>query len=118
MSAARLRVAARLLVIVVLLLPLAFVLAGSLRPVGVPPPSGLELLPPQPGLTAYDRLAEVVPLGRLVANSVAVVAVAMVTTICSPETWKGETGAKKGEDAELLLLHLPCRRAAVLPSCI
>ena len=48
-------------------------LAGSLRPGRVPPPSGLELLPPQPGLTAHDRLVEAVPLGRLVA--VVVVAV-------------------------------------------
>lgn len=88
MTAVRLRVAARLLVVVVLLLPLALVLAGSLRAVGVPPPAGLELLPAQPGFTAYDRLPEVVPLWRLLANSTAVVAVAVpVSTLLA--SWAG-----------------------------
>jgi multiple sugar transport system permease protein len=71
------RTALRVLVIVVFLTPLAFVLVGSLRRVGLPPPSGLELLPAEPGLTAYDRLGEITPIGRLLRNSLLVVAVAV-----------------------------------------
>lgn len=82
------RTALRLLVVVVFLAPLALVLAGSLRRVGLPPPAGLELLPASPGLTAYDRLADLVPLGRLLRNSVLVVLVAvpLATLIAS---WAG-----------------------------
>jgi multiple sugar transport system permease protein len=82
------RVALRLLVVVVFLAPLALVLAGSLRRVGLPPPAGLELLPASPGLTAYDRLGELTPLSRLLRNSVLVVLVAvpLATLVAS---WAG-----------------------------
>lgn len=82
------RTALRLLVVVVFLAPLALVLAGSLRRVGLPPPSGLELLPASPGLTAYGRLGELTPLGRLLRNSllVVLVAVPLATLIAS---WAG-----------------------------
>jgi multiple sugar transport system permease protein len=84
----RWRAALRVLVIVVFLAPLAFVLAGSLRRVGLPPPAGLELLPAEPGLTAYDRLGEITPLGRLLRNSVLVVLVAVpVATLLA--SWAG-----------------------------
>ncbi|MBC7374155.1 MAG: carbohydrate ABC transporter permease [Frankiales bacterium] len=78
----------RLLVIVVFLAPLALVLAGSLRRVGLPPPQGLELLPAEPGLTAYRALGEITPLGRLLRNSllVVLVAVPLATLIAS---WAG-----------------------------
>ena len=78
----------RLLVIVVFLAPLALVLAGSLRRVGLPPPLGLELLPAEPGLTAYRALGEITPLGRLLRNSllVVLVAVPLATLIAS---WAG-----------------------------
>lgn len=83
-----LRVGLRLLVVVVLLGPLALVLTGSLRRVGSPPPAGLEVLPPSPGLSAYQRLGELVPLGRLLGNSLAVVAVAVPVTVLVA-SWAG-----------------------------
>ena len=78
----------RLLVVVVFLTPLALVLAGSLRRVGLPPPAGLELLPGEPGLTAYRALGEITPIGRLLRNSllVVVVAVPIATLLAS---WAG-----------------------------
>lgn len=80
--------AARLLVVVVFLAPLALVLAGSLRRVGLPPPDGLELLPAEPGFTAYAALRDTTPLGRLLTNSLVVVAVAVpVATLIA--SWAG-----------------------------
>lgn len=78
----------RVLVIVVFLAPLVVVLAGSLRRVGLPPPAGVELLPAEPGLTAYRALGELTPLGRLLRNSliVVVIAVPVATVIAS---WAG-----------------------------
>ena len=87
-SARAARTALRALVIVVFLAPLAIVLAGSLRRVGLPPSPGIELLPADPGVSGYRQLADVVPLGRLLRNSVVVVAVAvpLATLIAS---WAG-----------------------------
>jgi multiple sugar transport system permease protein len=82
------RAALRLVVLVVFLAPLAFVLAGSLRRVGLPPPAGVEILPTQPGLTAYEQLGQITPLGRLLRNSVIVVAVAVpLSTLIA--SWAG-----------------------------
>jgi len=44
------------------LLPLWFLVSGSLRPLGLPPPLGVELLPPEPGLEAYRRLPLLLPV--------------------------------------------------------
>ena len=86
--AAGLRTALRLAVVVVFLAPLALVLAGSLRRVGLPPPAGLDLLPADPSLSSYTALGETVPLGRLLRNSLLVVAVAVpVSTLVA--SWAG-----------------------------
>ena len=102
---ARARIALRVLVIVVFLAPLALVLAGSLRRVGLPPPAGLELLPAEPGFTAYDRLGEVTPLGRLLRNSVVVVLVAVpVATLLA--SWAGFALAQLAPRSRRLLVGL------------
>ena len=80
--------ALRLALVLLFCVPLLAVLAGSLRRVGVPPPGGVDLLPHDPGLTAYRELGQVLPLGRLVRNSLTVVAVAVpVTTVVA--SWAG-----------------------------
>ena len=82
------RAALRLLVVVVFLTPLAVVLAGSLRKVGLPPPTGLEVVPAQPSFSSYRLLPDVVDLGTLLRNSLLVVAVAVpVTTLVA--SWAG-----------------------------
>ncbi len=99
------RTALRLLVIVVFLAPLALVLAGSLRRVGLPPPSGLELLPAEPGLSGYRQLGEVLPLGRLLRNSLVVVAIAVpVATLVA--SWAGFALAQLPERSRRLLVGL------------
>lgn len=87
----------------VLLLPAAVVVAGSLRKVGLPPPEGLPLLPDDPSLSSYDAVGEVVPLGRQLRNSLAVVVLAMplATVVAS---WAGFALTQVGDRARRRLL--------------
>ena len=75
------RHAPALIVAAIFLLPLAMMITGSLRPVGLPPPVGLELLPPVVSLESYARLVELVPLWTWLANSALVVAIAVPVTV-------------------------------------
>ncbi len=61
--------------------PLVFLVVGSLRPIGLPPPTGLELVPPDPTLDAYRRLPRLVPLFTYLRNSTLVVAIAVPLTV-------------------------------------
>jgi hypothetical protein len=63
------------------LLPLLMMVSGSLRPTGVPPASGVDLLPSDPTLEAYRRLPELVPLWEWLLNSTVVVAFAVPITV-------------------------------------
>jgi multiple sugar transport system permease protein len=63
------------------LLPLLVMVSGSLRPAGLPPPTGIDIVPSEPTLDAYRRLPELVPLGTWLLNSGIVVALAMVITV-------------------------------------
>ena len=65
----------------VFLLPLWFMISGSLRPVGLPPPAGVELLPPAPTLEGYQRLTQLIPLLTYLRNSAIVAAVAVPLTV-------------------------------------
>ncbi len=85
---AALRVAARVLLVVVFLAPVAFMVLGSLREPGGAPPRGLELVPRGAGLTAYRRLSEAVPLGTLLKNSALVTFVAVPVTVVFA-SWAG-----------------------------
>ena len=70
------------------LLPLAALLAGSLRPAGLPPPTGLELLPRGATLENYRRLPELVPVWTWLRNSAIVVALATPITVLVA-SWAG-----------------------------
>jgi len=63
------------------LLPLLVMVSGSLRPAGLPPPQGVELLPADPTLESYRRLPELVPLWTWLVNSTIVVALAVPITV-------------------------------------
>lgn len=76
-----LRHALPLAAVALMVLPLIFMLTGSLRPIGLPPPTGLELVPPDPGLDAYRRLGGFLPVGTFVVNSLIVVAFAVPLTL-------------------------------------
>lgn len=61
--------------------PLLFMVLGSLRPAGEPPPTGVDLVPADPTLDSYRRLPALLPLLAYLANSAAVVAVAVPLTV-------------------------------------
>ena len=75
------RHAASLAVAFVFLLPLAWMLAASLRQPGLPPPRALEWLPNPPAWSNYARIFEIVPLGADTLNSLMVAAAAVIVTL-------------------------------------
>ena len=70
------------------LLPLVFLVLGALRDPGEPPPTGLEVLVPQPSLAGFERAFNLVALGRQLVNSgiVALLAVPLSVLVAS---WAG-----------------------------
>jgi multiple sugar transport system permease protein len=68
-------------VTVLFLLPLWFMLAGSLREPGTPPPRTPELVPRPASVESYDRAFELVDLGRFALNSLAVAALTVPLSV-------------------------------------
>ena len=54
---------------------------GALHAPGEPPPTGLEIVPDEPSLAAFERAADLVPLWRQLLNSLTVVAIAVPLTV-------------------------------------
>jgi multiple sugar transport system permease protein len=75
-------------VAIVFLLPLAFMISGSLRKAGLPPPRTPELVPSVLALDNYSRAFELVDLARYTLNSALVVALAVPWTIVFA-SWAG-----------------------------
>lgn len=69
------------LVALVFLLPLLYLLVGSLRARGLPPPQGIELLPQGAGLDAYRSLYDLLPVSTYLRNSLLVAAIAVPLTV-------------------------------------
>jgi multiple sugar transport system permease protein len=63
------------------LLPLAFMITGSLRTPGLPPPDGFEWLPSPLRLSNYQTIFLFLPLWSFLRNSLMVVAVAVPVTV-------------------------------------
>jgi multiple sugar transport system permease protein len=70
-----------LLLAVLFLLPLLWMITASLREPGLPPPRTVEWLPLSPAPENYARVFELLPFGRYLLNSLAVVALAVPLTI-------------------------------------
>lgn len=68
--------------------PLFWLVAGSLRQPGLPPPRGFEWWSGTLAWSNYQRLATVVPLGRYALNSVLVVLMAVPLTLLTA-SWAG-----------------------------
>ncbi len=62
-------------------MPLVFMVVGSLRRPGLPPPDGFEWLPGSFAWTNYRAVLAVVPLARQALNSLLVVAIAVPITV-------------------------------------
>lgn len=67
--------------VVLLLLPLVFMVTGSLRPPGLAPPTGVELLPADPTMESYRRLDDFLPMTTFLRNSLIVVVAAVPLTV-------------------------------------
>ena len=68
-------------VTVLFVLPLVFMLSGSLREPGLPPPRSPRLVPDPLGLDSYGRAFELVDLGRHTLNSLIVAALVVPLTV-------------------------------------
>jgi multiple sugar transport system permease protein len=76
------------LIAVAFLFPLAFMVTGSLRKAGLPPPRTPELVPSDLALDNYRRAFELVDLARYTLNSALVVALAVPLTLVVA-SWAG-----------------------------
>lgn len=81
----------RIVIVAVSLLflaPLAFMVAGSLRQPGLPPPDGFEFVPDPVHTRNYEDVTLFVPMWTFVRNSAFVVAVAVPVTVLVA-SWAG-----------------------------
>jgi multiple sugar transport system permease protein len=86
------------------LVPLAFMLVGSLRTPGLPPPDGIELLPTPLSWSNYRTVFDFVPLWSFLRNSLIVVVVAVPVTVLVA-SWAGFSIARaKGAERTRLIL--------------
>jgi multiple sugar transport system permease protein len=70
-----------ILVAALFLLPLLWMVTAAMREPGLPPPRSVEWLPSSPRPDNFATLFELLPFGRYLANSLAVVALAVPLTI-------------------------------------
>jgi multiple sugar transport system permease protein len=89
-------------------LPLLLMVTGSLRRAGLPPPTGIELLPAEPTLDSYRRLPQLLPVWTYLRNSTIVVAMAVPLTVLVA-SWAG---------FGMRLLPAPARRWAIGASLV
>jgi multiple sugar transport system permease protein len=93
------------MVALIFLVPLATMVSGSLRPLGVPPPRTVELLPWPVSLESYVEAFRLVPLAQYIRNSliVAVVAVPLSVLVAS---WAGFAVARLPKRSGIALIGL------------
>jgi multiple sugar transport system permease protein len=91
-----------LVVLALFAAPLAFMLSGSLREPGRPPPRTPELIPDPVVFSNYERAVDLVDLGRATVNSLLVAAVAVPLSVLVA-SWAG-----------FALVRLPRRAAHAL----
>ncbi len=104
-TSTRTRIVFGALVSIVFLLPLWFMVSGSLREPGTPPPRSPELLPRPLSTESYEQAFELVDLGRFVLNSLAV-AVLTVPAAVLFASWAGFAFLLIGGRARSLLVAL------------
>ena len=88
--------------------PLIAMVMGSLRPLGAPPPGGVEFVPPGATLRAYGLLTDLLPVTTYLRNSVVVALVAVPLSVLVA-SWAG---------FGIRLLHDRAKRLAVLASLL
>lgn len=99
------RIVVALLVSALFLLPLVYMVSGSLRKAGLPPPRTPELVPAEPTVANYGRAVELVDLGRYALNSALIVALAVPLTLLFA-SWAGFAMARLQRRARTALVAL------------
>ena len=79
---------AGLVVLALFVTPIVFMVTGSLREAGLPPPRTLELLPTPPAFDNYPRAFSLVAIPRQILNSAIVVTIAVPLTVLFA-SWAG-----------------------------
>ncbi len=99
------------------LAPLAFLVLGALRAPGEPPPTGLEVLIPEPVTAAFARAFDLVPLGRQLLNSalVALIAVPLSVLVAS---WAGFAATRLGPTGRRLIVGASLAALLVPPTAM
>jgi multiple sugar transport system permease protein len=90
---------------VIFLLPLYAMVAGSLRPLGVPPPRTIDLLPWPVSLGSYAEVFRVVPMARFIRNSLLVAAVGVPVSVLVA-SWAGFAIARLPRRARVALIGI------------
>jgi multiple sugar transport system permease protein len=88
LSRERLLLYGRLFAAVIFLLPIFWMVAAALHPLGVPLPRKLTLFSALPTLENFGRVWNLVPIGRFALNSILVVLLAVPITIVT-SSWAG-----------------------------
>jgi multiple sugar transport system permease protein len=93
------------LVAVAFVLPLVFMVTGSLRQAGLPPPRTVELLPSPLAFDNYSRAFELVDIPRYLLNSTVVAAIVVPLTVLFA-SWAGFAMARLPARARAALVAL------------
>jgi len=96
---------AALVVGAIFLLPLYAMIAGSLRPLGVPPPRTIELVPWPVSLESYAEAFRVIPMARYIRNSLVVAAVGVPVSVLVA-SWAGFAVARLPRRARVALIGI------------
>lgn len=72
------------------LVPLAFMILGSIRTPGLPPPDGFEVVPSEIRWANYETVFQLIPMRQMLINSLVIVAIAVPVTVLVA-SWAGYT---------------------------
>ena len=92
----------------------AVLVLGSLRPVGIPPPRSVELIPPSWAFGNYAEVFHTVPMARYLRNSLLVAAVAVPLSVVVA-SWAGFAIARLPRSAGAFLVAL-CVVVLMIPA--
>jgi len=101
-------------VAVLFVVPLWLMVVASLRPIGQAPPLSVQWFPSSPAWSNYVEVFDVIPLGRYMANSVLVVAVAVPLSVIVA-SWTGFAIARLPRRARTFLIGL-CVVVLMIPA--
>lgn len=93
------------LLMVIFVFPLLWMVSYSLRPIGAPPPTRLELFSPPYAFGNYWNLYQVTPIARFLLNSLRIIAIATPLTLLTG-SWAGFAISQLPRRLQLSLIGL------------